>query len=206
MKQRVLACVAVWVLLVGPHTQTKHHPKPVKHPAPKVSACVTETLAAAAGTTCTRGGVTFTYSSDPYAATGAGAPGPSSIAIVMDSNGSNATLVGNQSNFTGGWSVGPGQMWSFTIRYTVQGTTGKFSLAQLGAAATGDGSVVAKQTAGTVMSSITCTATAPCATPSSGNYTSYTPATAPQDVGVTLTLNGGTNGTASISQLSQHWQ
>jgi hypothetical protein len=124
----------------------------------------------------------------------------------MDSNGSNATLIGNQQSFTGGWSVGAGQVWSFTVTYTITGQTGKFSLAQLGATATGDGLVTATQSAKGISSTITCTAAAPCQTPSSGAYAQYTPATQATAATVTLTLNGGTNGSASISQLSQHWQ
>ncbi len=179
-------------------------------PAPP---CQTSILAQLANVTCSRGDYTITYPDLAqiwqFSSSGPGAPvlTANDVVVVMDSNGPNAILIGSAEHWSTGWQVTAGQTMTGTISFTLTAPGGMTSLAQLGGAATEDGSTYLANNVDSVppaVSSITCTVQS-CPGNNTGlSFVHFTPGT--YSASFTFTLDGGTNGTAALQMGSEHFR
>jgi hypothetical protein len=160
---------------------------------------------------CTRGDATISYPSltQMFSLTSTGPNAPTfsadDVQVVMDPNGPNAILIGRKP-WGSSWTATAGQTVTLTINFYVTAPMGKTGLAQLGGSATGDGETYLANTIFTMpttVSSITCTVLS-CPMDNWGQmFVHFTPGTYPANF--TFTLTGGSNGTATLQQGSEHF-
>jgi hypothetical protein len=211
----------LWIALVAPvlwfagcggggsSSSTVSAPPPT--PPPEVAACQTSVLTDLANVTCSRGDATIAYPalSQMFTLTSSGLAvsnvSTDNILVVMDPGGPNAILIGAKP-WGSSWQVAAGQTITATINFVVTAPMGKTGLAQLGGSATGDGQVYVANNIFTIpltVSSITCIATS-CPMNNWGvSYVHFPPGSYPANF--TFTVTGGTNGTASLQEGSEHF-